>query len=415
MSTTPTKINVIKPASKWGFGWGKKKDTVASEQPKPTGANNGKPGSNVGVVVGLIMLLVLGLGAGVGGYLLLQRQSVVPKPGKAATTTTIIDNFDTDTVDTSNWTVSGNVSQTGGKLVLNTNGAGTEASITYARQITGDFQIEIASESVTGGESGLVFGPVRLLRNSAQLVSTYNAGQPNSIDVGSGTVNLRIVRIGNTVQTFYDVGSGWILLGTYNGTVTGADDVIVILSETGTDDASAQLDNFRGEVNLVGSPTPEPGTPAACQVGFIVFDLTAQTNPSTTPTRTPTPTATPTITPGPSPTATPTLPPGVTPSVTPTPTVTTSGANQNSCGGTCGSNNNCQDGMFCYTPTGSNTGYCRNPSCAEETDCTCDAYVAPTTKPVTTLEQSGAMDGLWYMVIGGLLLVGIGGVLLMAI
>lgn len=81
-----------------------------------------------------------------------------------------------------------------------------------------------------------------------------------------------------------------------------------------------------------------------------------------------TPTPTPTSTPAPSPTELPTP--------TPTPTVTPSGT-PNYCGGTCGSNYNCQGGLFCYQ------GYCRNPECGDESDCGCPgATPTPTPPPV---------------------------------
>lgn len=51
----------------------------------------------------------------------------------------------------------------------------------------------------------------------------------------------------------------------------------------------------------------------------------------------------------------------------------------NSCGGTCGSNNNCKSGLFCYQ------GYCRNPQCASSTDCSCTytQTTTPTARPAT--------------------------------
>jgi hypothetical protein len=45
----------------------------------------------------------------------------------------------------------------------------------------------------------------------------------------------------------------------------------------------------------------------------------------------------------------------------------------NSCGGTCGSNFNCQSNLYCYQ------GYCRNPSCSDKTDCNCAAATTPPT------------------------------------
>ncbi|EKE05036.1 MAG: hypothetical protein ACD_19C00426G0058 [uncultured bacterium] len=47
----------------------------------------------------------------------------------------------------------------------------------------------------------------------------------------------------------------------------------------------------------------------------------------------------------------------------------------NFCGGTCGSNYNCQANYFCFE------GYCRNPICSADTDCLCNV-ATPT--PVTT-------------------------------
>ncbi len=53
----------------------------------------------------------------------------------------------------------------------------------------------------------------------------------------------------------------------------------------------------------------------------------------------------------------------------------------NSCGGTCGSNYNCQANLYCYQ------GYCRNPLCSDKSDCNCTAATntpttVPTKKPV---------------------------------
>jgi len=48
----------------------------------------------------------------------------------------------------------------------------------------------------------------------------------------------------------------------------------------------------------------------------------------------------------------------------------------NSCGGTCGSNNNCQANYFCFE------GYCRNPVCPSDNSCNCTVSqtATPTTK-----------------------------------
>lgn len=106
--------------------------------------------------------------------------------------------------------------------------------------------------------------------------------------------------------------------------------------------------------------------------------------PTPTPTATPTPTPTPTITPTPTPTVTPT------PTATPTPT-----GNPNWCGGTCGSNFNCQNGLFCFIEDGKTSGYCRNPSCPTENSCGCVlSATAPPQLPKTGGDTLSVIVGL---------------------
>ena len=90
----------------------------------------------------------------------------------------------------------------------------------------------------------------------------------------------------------------------------------------------------------------KPGAPGVCRSPSCL------TNPDCT-CATPSPTPTPTVTP--------------TPTATPGPTGT-----PNNCGGTCGSNINCNGGLFCYQ------GFCRNPSCQSQTSCNCPGTTAPT-------------------------------------
>lgn len=62
-------------------------------------------------------------------------------------------------------------------------------------------------------------------------------------------------------------------------------------------------------------------------------------------------------------------------------TIITIESEPNSCGGTCGSNNNCKSNLYCYQ------GYCRNPICSDDTNCDCtssstpNGTIAPTIKP----------------------------------
>lgn len=72
-------------------------------------------------------------------------------------------------------------------------------------------------------------------------------------------------------------------------------------------------------------------------------------------------------------------------SVNSTPANITVRGEANNCGGTCGSHANCKAGLFCYS------GYCRNPQCPSQTNCTCVTYTSnptptPTIKPKPTPE-----------------------------
>lgn len=52
----------------------------------------------------------------------------------------------------------------------------------------------------------------------------------------------------------------------------------------------------------------------------------------------------------------------------------------NSCGGTCGSNFNCQANLYCYAVGDGNQGYCRNPQCSDKADCNCPSPTTPPTQ-----------------------------------
>lgn len=49
----------------------------------------------------------------------------------------------------------------------------------------------------------------------------------------------------------------------------------------------------------------------------------------------------------------------------------------NSCGGTCGSNDNCQSNYFCFE------GFCKNPVCPSDSSCNCTVKQTSTSKPTT--------------------------------
>lgn len=71
----------------------------------------------------------------------------------------------------------------------------------------------------------------------------------------------------------------------------------------------------------------------------------------------------------------------------------------NFCGGTCGSNYNCQANFFCFE------GFCRNPICADDSDCVCNlntptatssslvkATTKPSIKPTPTVIPKGGNE-----------------------
>lgn len=126
---------------------------------------------------------------------------------------------------------------------------------------------------------------------------------------------------------------------------------------TGESDKSPQesLCNTAGRVEVCGPSLTNYCCP---KVGGVwTTDMTA-CNVNPTPTPTVAPTATPTLTP------------------TPTPTATATPGAGNSCNGTCGSNSNCESGLYCYS------GSCRNPLCADDSTCGCGVATAtPTATP----------------------------------
>ena len=121
--------------------------------------------------------------------------------------------------------------------------------------------------------------------------------------------------------------------------------------------------------------------------------------------------------------ATPTSTATATPTGSVTATVTTTGE-PNNCNGTCGSNYNCRGNLFCAS-----SGYCRNPECPDEIDCVCGtttvtstprltSTVTPTRGPTPTtavLEEAGVMDETWTISIAGIVLLGLGGLLMLAL
>lgn len=121
-----------------------------------------------------------------------------------------------------------------------------------------------------------------------------------------------------------------------------------------------KLCNLAGRIDTCGAAQTKYCCPSAG--GAWTTDMSACATP------TPTAVSTPTL--SPTPTAS---------GSTTTPTPTASG---NSCNGSCGSNSNCQSGLYCYS------GYCRNPLCASDAACGCGTKTATPTATATSTAKA---------------------------
>jgi hypothetical protein len=302
-----------------------------------------------------------------------REESVIPTPTSASTTTTLNSDF-----SSANWVLtqpaSGQISKSTTSITITD--ASTSAYAEYSEVNTGDFQIDVR---VAIGPSGTNTGSIRYGTTSA---------------VTNQSANLRLTRIGDLVQSFVDTGSGYQLVNT----VSYASDDQIQLEGSG----NVVFDNFSAKVNLVGSPTPIPGTAAACTTTFTVLDIvpTSTPGPSLTPTMTPTGTIAPSATPTQTPTVTPTNPPGPTSTPIPLPTPA-------SCNNSCSTNADCTSGLTC------SGGLCRNPQCTGQTNCNC-VTSTPVPTPVT-LEKAGSVNATWIVGIGGIILLGLGSLLLFSL
>lgn len=81
----------------------------------------------------------------------------------------------------------------------------------------------------------------------------------------------------------------------------------------------------------------------------------------------------------------PTPTPTVAPTLTPTPTPTTA-ASAGSCNVGCSTNNDCANGLYCYS------GVCRNPLCASDATCGCSSSATPTASSSATPVPAGTQS-----------------------
>jgi hypothetical protein len=339
-----------------------------------------------------------------------RNQPQVPTPANASASTVFSDNFDASAIDTSKWSVVPEGNQVGqaaaisnGKLVLSSPITIPYSYITLRSVATfsGDFDIEVdlSNPVFTNVAAGL--NNFRIMYTGQQISSVeYNhttdgdtvnfktdGVEKAKVNLTTSPAKLRLLRVGDTIQAFYATTQGYQLIGSLSGASTDVGYIELQLGATNTEKVtSVSLDNFTAKVNLSNAPTPVQGSPEACLVSFTVLDLLPTNTPSPTPSGTPSPTVTPTRTPTPtitptgtqSPTATPTLGPTVTGTLHPTPTATVTSSLTST-----------------PTPTG---------PIAE----------AHTPTPVT-LQTAGSTTGTWILALGGMILVGLGGLLFLAL
>lgn len=314
----------------------------------------------LGVVLALTVALPLFIWAILTQRFELREKAATGEPDQC--TVTFTDSFPGPQIDENSWIPAGDILWAqGGSVVINgvANQTNNQWLLSKNSSMTGDFVMEVEIPQFTAnttqsyelataelkayGDDSNYFTLrwVKWQNGSSQinLLSVKDGYYNQSVGVvipTDASVKLRLARNGSYILGHYDLGSGFIQLpelpaGVFTGTVRP-----MLYSHAWTLQGSiAAFDNFSLQLCGVDIQTP-----------------TGQ------------PTAEP----------------------TPTPTDEVGGTQQgepNFCGGTCGSNYNCQAGFFCYE------GYCRNPLCREDENCDCITPTpSPTTKPKGTLKSS---------------------------
>ncbi len=424
MDNPTPQINIIKPDSGPKFSLPK--------MPKV---------SPIMVVIATILLAVVTV---VSVAMLYQRRSTpvaAPLPAQASAGISITDDFAAAALNTSKWTATGTqasgITQSAGVLSIPVTGTSNLATngVNLSGNLSGDFNLEVQVVSLnpntlpagSGVSAGIGYfesssSSISLSwvkdQSGASFVQMFNSSQPLATIAVPTNVSprLKLTRVVNTTQGFVDLGSGYVLVDSIIGSLSGQGIAVLFtqsLNQGTGNSVVSTYDNFAAQVNIVDAPTPAPGTPAACAVSFTVLDTVATGTPTPSATPTPTPTVTPTPPPGstptPTPTVTPTPPPGSTSTPTPTPTPLAS------CNNSCSTNASCSAGLIC------SGGMCRNPQCTAQTNCTCTiAATATPTTPVAlgptptpvTLQTAGSATGTMLIGLGGALILGLGAILM---
>ena len=293
------------------------------------------------------------------------------------------------TINTTKWNKYGDTNAVNGVLVVKREELGTTSSpadydgLVTKDSLTGDFVVEFditdLEKTGTGGAGAIVIfltdddesDRLTVFRRktndgtydlTAALGVAGSSPEIKNVTLPRGPVTIKVERKSGKFKIYKKSGSSYPVFFEPQGTLTKKIESIHLTALntstqlTGTY-ALAKFDNFK--IYCSTGPTAT-ATATATTTGSGV--------PTRTPTSTPTRTATATATTTGSgvPTRTPTSTPTATATVTPT------GA-PNSCGGTCGSNLNCNAELYCYQ------GFCRNPQCSSDTDCNCSGTGATAT------------------------------------
>lgn len=212
------------------------------------------------------------------------------------------------------------------------------------------------------------------------------------VNNGTGVLGDAKIEISHNGQVFWEAEGA-----SARGVYVGGDGAYSARCFQRSNPSCQNVDSF-----VLPSPTP---TPTITNTPTPTFTPTPTPTVTNTPTPTPTGTISPTLTP--TITNTPTATPTGTISPTPTPTSGSGSSTPNQCGGTCGSNSNCQgDQLFCFKPdpiNRPNDGYCRSINCPLDNDCYCPGGTATTPAPVVgSTPKTGAESWLGGLVMMGL-------------
>lgn len=222
--------------------------------------------------------------------------------------------------------------------------------------------MDTSVNSVTGVDVRLNFDPAVM--------------QVVSIQQGSGITNLN-----QTITNTYDNTAGKISYAVFtldsSKAVTGSDIEVLRVNAQLKSNAPAGSSNITFDPATAASASQEgQNVLVSKSQGVVVVSAASTAVPTPTATSSPTPTATAQAT------ATAKSQSSPTPTPTATATSSTSGSNLNSCGGTCGSNNNCVSNLVCYQ------GFCRNPSCPSDSTCGCSASQPTGTQTSNSVQTS---------------------------